>query len=85
MFIKNNIEVNGISRVVVKKQSSSRVYIRNEDRDWIDQTSGKLIKDIYMCSRIRKLVNSRRGFLGCGGRMYRVWIHNETINLEKKY
>jgi len=85
MFIKDNIEVNGISRVVVKKQSSSRVYVRNEDRDWIDQTSGKLIKDIYMCSRIRKLVNSRKGFLGFGGCMYRVWIHNETINLEKKY
>jgi len=85
MFIKDNIEINGISRVVVKKQNSSRVYIRNEDRDWIDQTSGRLIKDVYMCSDIRKWVNLRRGFLGMGGKMYKFWSHNETINFEKRY
>lgn len=85
MFIKDNIEINGISRVVVKKQNSSRVYVRNEGRDWIDQSSGKLIKDAHMCSRIRKLANARNGWLGFGGNTYRVWVHNETINFEKRY
>jgi len=91
MKLSNNIEVSGINRIVVKKKNSVRVYGRdlsNTSNDWIDTTSGKVIEDKHMCNKIRKMIKQQSGNW-CVSEIwkqykYRVWIHNETLNLEVK-
>lgn len=89
MKLNNNIEVSGINRIVVKKKNSVRVYSRIEGlfpNDWVDTTNDKIIEDKHMCNKIRKMVKQQSGNW-CMSEIwkqykYRVWIHNETLNLE---
>jgi len=89
MKLSNNIEVSGINRIVVKKKNSVRVYGRIEGlfpNDWVDTTNGKIIEDKHMYNKIRKMIKQQSGGWHVSEiwkhYKYRVWIHNETLNLE---
>jgi hypothetical protein len=83
MKLIGNIEVSGVTRIVIKKKDSTRIYLRNDNRDWIDQTSGKVILDKYMGSRVRKMVILKKDF--SRRPIYRLCPHLETLNFEKLY
>lgn len=78
MKLNHVIEVNGIKRIVVKRLDGnvSKIYNRNDNRDWVEEKSGKVTLDKHMSSRVRKWCVPMFA-------KYRVWIHNETINVEK--
>ena len=89
MKLFGNVEVNGITRIVVQKKNSVKVFIRMDNRDWVDQSNGKIVEDRFMSSRVRKMVHKTVKKTGefCGAVFefdkpsYRIWIHNETINI----
>lgn len=90
MYLTHNIEVSGITRIVVLKAGSERLYTRQLDRDWLDNTSGKIVSDTHMASRVRRMLKKDidavlSNGVPCRAPYWRMWIHNETLNFEKMY
>jgi len=62
MILKNvTIELSGITRIVVDQ---TKVYVRKENRDWLNTNNGKTVPDHLMMRRIKTMLKETVEVMG---------------------